>query len=112
LVVGRRNADKQIVSDYLDAFIDEAARGAIRLAKHRKSARVELKDMALFLGTSMLTWDVQGWHIDVTHDVRLPGFNVQLPHRQHISADTERKRGKAVAPRAARKGKEVEWEGH
>jgi hypothetical protein len=55
LVVGRRNADKQIVSDYLDAFIDEAARGAIRLSKHRKSARVELKDMALFLGAFMLT---------------------------------------------------------
>jgi len=41
------------VSDYLDAFIDESARGAIRLAKHRKGSRVELKDMALFLGTPM-----------------------------------------------------------
>ena len=41
------------MSDYLDAFIDEAARGAIRLAKHRKGGRVELKDMALFLGTSI-----------------------------------------------------------
>jgi histone H3/H4 len=39
------------VSDYLDAFIDEAARGAIRLAKHRKGNKVELKDMALYLGT-------------------------------------------------------------
>ena len=35
----------------MDAFIDEAARGAIRLAKHRKGSKVELKDMALYLGT-------------------------------------------------------------
>jgi len=40
--------------------------------------------------------------------MKIPGFNAQLPQRQHVSNDTERKRGKAVAPRAARKGKEAE----
>jgi histone H3/H4 len=43
-----------VFSDYLDAFIDEAARGAIRLAKHRKGKTVEVKDMALFLGASLI----------------------------------------------------------
>lgn len=47
-------------SDYLDAFIDEAARGAIRLAKHRKGKTVEVKDMALFLGTSLMLTDPPG----------------------------------------------------
>lgn len=43
-------ADFQILSEYLDAWIDEAAEGAIRLAKHRKSSKVDLKDMALSIG--------------------------------------------------------------
>jgi hypothetical protein len=51
----RGKADKQIFSDYLDAFVDEAARGAIRLAKHRKGNTVEVKDMALFLGMSYVS---------------------------------------------------------
>lgn len=38
------------MSDVLDSFVDDAVRGAIRLAKHRKSNRVETKDMAAFLG--------------------------------------------------------------
>lgn len=33
--------------------MDEAAEGAIRLAKHRKSGRVDLKDMALSIGQSI-----------------------------------------------------------
>lgn len=33
-------------------FTQEAVEGAIRLSKHRKSGKVELKDMALAIGTS------------------------------------------------------------
>ena len=34
----------------LDGFIVESARGAANLAKHRKSEKVGVKDMAFFLG--------------------------------------------------------------
>jgi hypothetical protein len=34
----------------IDSFILEAARGSIRLAKHRKAEKIEVKDAAWFLG--------------------------------------------------------------
>ena len=41
-----------MVSEYLDLFLEDAIEGAIRLSKHRKSAKVDVKDMALAIGSS------------------------------------------------------------
>ena len=53
----------QVLSEVLESFVDEAARGSIRVAKHRRSDKVELKDAAFFLGPyrsplrgAQLTW--------------------------------------------------------
>jgi hypothetical protein len=42
----------QILGDVLDSFVLEAAGGAVRMAKHRKSDKIEVKDAAFFLGES------------------------------------------------------------
>ena len=39
-----------MLSDVLDSFVTEAAHGSIRVAKHRKSDKVELKDASFYLG--------------------------------------------------------------
>jgi transcription initiation factor TFIID subunit TAF12 len=39
----------QILGDVLDSFVLEAAGGAVRMAKHRKSDKIEVKDAAFFL---------------------------------------------------------------
>ena len=47
--------EKQVLGDVMDSFILEAARGGMRLAKHRKAEKVEVKDVAFFLGRSMIS---------------------------------------------------------
>ncbi|TXT15812.1 hypothetical protein VHUM_00315 [Vanrija humicola] len=74
-----------LFSEVLDTFIDTAAGDSIRLAAHRNSNRVEVKDMAFVL--------------EHYHDIVVPGFNVQVPKKVHLEAEGERKRGRQVAPR-------------
>jgi hypothetical protein len=45
-----RVADVQIFNDVIDQFIQDIMLGGARLARHRKSDKVEMKDMALYLG--------------------------------------------------------------
>jgi transcription initiation factor TFIID subunit TAF12 len=85
------NADKsQVFSDVLDNLVETAVRDSVRLAAHRGSKRVELKDMAFVF--------------DDRYQIVVPGFNAQVPKRVHIPPDEgERRRGKAVMRRPARR---------
>ncbi|WVQ66679.1 uncharacterized protein L199_004868 [Kwoniella botswanensis] len=82
----------EVIGDILDGLLDEGLKGATRLAKHRKSDKVELKDIAFFVD--------QCWGIET------PGFDaLGHTHRKtHIPPERERRRGRAVNPRAARLG--------
>lgn len=80
-----------VFSDVLDSMVDSVIRDSVRLAAHRASNRVELKDIAYVL--------------DNYHDIVVPGFNAQVPKRIHLDPD-EKKRAKVVAPRARRDDKE------
>lgn len=44
-----------MLSEVIDSFVEEAARGSVRIAKHRRADKVELKDAAFFLGPSFLS---------------------------------------------------------
>ncbi|OCF34240.1 hypothetical protein I316_04193 [Kwoniella heveanensis BCC8398] len=79
----------QVLEDLLDGLLDEGFKGAVRLAKHRGSDKVELKDMAYFVD--------QHWNISV------PGFDaLGHTHRHiHVAPERERRRGKAVNPNQA-----------
>lgn len=74
--------DEQVFGEILDSLVDTATKDAIRLAAHRKSSRVELKDMALVL--------------ENYHDLVVDGFNVQVPKKVHV--EPERK-GRGVVMR-------------
>ncbi|WVW86371.1 hypothetical protein I302_108416 [Kwoniella bestiolae CBS 10118] len=82
----------EVIGEILDGLIDEGLKGATRLAKHRRSDKVELKDIAYFVD--------QCWGIEN------PGFDaLGHTHRKtHIPPERERRRGRAVNPRAARMG--------
>ncbi|WWC72206.1 uncharacterized protein I206_106167 [Kwoniella pini CBS 10737] len=83
----------KVIGDILDELIDEGLKGATRLAKHRKSDKVELKDIAFFVD--------QCWGLEN------PGFDaLGHTHRKtHIPPERERRRTRVVNPRAARLGK-------
>ncbi|WVF67291.1 hypothetical protein IAT40_002042 [Kwoniella sp. CBS 6097] len=79
----------QVLGDLLDELLEEGFKGAVRLAKHRGSDKVELKDMAYFVD--------QHW------DMAVPGFDaLGHSHRHiHVAPEKERRRGKAVNPNQA-----------
>lgn len=77
-----------VFGEILDSLVDTATKDAIRLAAHRKSSRVELKDMALVL--------------ENYHDLVVDGFNVQVPKKVHV--EPERK-GRGVVLRRGAAGK-------
>ncbi|ORY31641.1 hypothetical protein BCR39DRAFT_526091 [Naematelia encephala] len=81
----------EVLGEVMDAFVAEAAKGAFKLARHRKAEKVELKDIAYFL--------------DKTYSLTVPGFDVHPTERRHIIPEGDRKKGKGVAPRAARLGR-------
>lgn len=66
-------------------MVDSVMRDAVRLAAHRSSSRVELKDVAFVL--------------EHYHDIVVPGFNAQSAKRVHLESE---KKGKVVAPRRRR----------
>ncbi|WWD19830.1 hypothetical protein CI109_104297 [Kwoniella shandongensis] len=82
----------EVLGDLLDSMIEEGVKGATRMAKHRGSEKVELKDMSFF--------------IDQSWDMVVPGFDA-MPHK-HIHAaperEKDRKRARTVNPRAGRLG--------
>ncbi|KAK8853400.1 hypothetical protein IAR55_004106 [Kwoniella newhampshirensis] len=82
----------EVLGDILDGMIEEGVRGAVRMAKHRKAEKVELKDMAFF--------------IDRLWDTVVPGFDAMPHKRVHAAPERERERRKAktVNPRAGRTG--------
>ncbi|RSH91446.1 hypothetical protein EHS25_009745 [Saitozyma podzolica] len=77
-----------ILGDVLDSFVLEAAGGAVRMAKHRKSDKIEVKDAAFFL--------------EKTYGMTVPGFDALVTDRVHQPPE-EKKKAQAVAPRAARR---------
>jgi transcription initiation factor TFIID subunit TAF12 len=77
-----------IFGEALDAFVESVARDAVRLAAHRRSGRVEARDV--------------GFILKETHDISLPGFAMQVPERVHVPEDSN-KRARLVAPRAGRR---------
>lgn len=81
-------ANNQVFGEILDSLVETATKDAIRLAAHRKSQRVELKDMAMVL--------------DHYHDLVVDGFNVQVPKKVHV--EPERK-GRGVVLRRGAGGK-------
>lgn len=78
-----------VFSEILDSLVDTATKDAIRLAAHRKSNRVELKDMAMVL--------------ENYHNVVVDGFNVQVPKKVHV--EPERKGRGVVLRRGGAAGK-------
>lgn len=82
---------KEVLSEMLDAFVEEAVTGSASLAKHRQSTTIGVKDLAFFL--------------DRTYGINVPGFNVQAAERAHIQPEAEQKRAKLVAPKIARLGR-------
>ncbi|ORX39451.1 hypothetical protein BD324DRAFT_333136 [Kockovaella imperatae] len=82
-----------VLGDVLDSFIDSEARRAIRLAKHRKSPRVELKDVA--------------FAIDDSYGISVPGFNAQVRDRIHTAPEADKKR-RTVVPLKSRASKKDE----
>ncbi len=42
------------------------------------------------------------WDTDQTYGITVPGYNVQPTRRIHLAPEGERKRGRVVAPKAAR----------
>ncbi|TXT07838.1 uncharacterized protein COLE_04762 [Cutaneotrichosporon oleaginosum] len=80
-----------LLGEVLDSFIESAARDAVRLAAHRRSARVEAKDVGLVL--------------ERQHNITVAGFAQQVPNRVHVPEDSN-KRARMVAPRAARRREE------
>ncbi|WVR09603.1 hypothetical protein IAU60_006675 [Kwoniella sp. DSM 27419] len=83
----------EVLGNMLDELLDEGLKGAVRLAKHRKADKVELKDMAYFVDTQ---WDMS-----------VPGFDaLGHTHRHlHVPPERERRKAKAVAPRAVQRGR-------
>lgn len=103
----------QTLNEALDKFIIELIRGGFRLAKHRQSNKVEIKDLAFYLGTLRF---ILGFHYgdgrgimadqnaDRYHSMSIPGFDAVPPRRTHVPVDTEeRRRLRAVIPRLARR---------
>ncbi|KAK4683646.1 transcription initiation factor TFIID subunit 12, partial [Tremellales sp. Uapishka_1] len=81
---------QHLLYEIMDEWADELVRAACRLAKHRHSDRVEVKDVAL--------------HLKLEHDMTVPGFNAIVPQRVHLAPEEERKKGKMIAPAKARLG--------
>lgn len=79
----------QLFSEVLDKLVDTVARDSVRLAAHRSSPRVELKDMAFVL--------------EHYHDIVVPGFSAHVPKKVHNESEADRKKGRAVMRRAAGK---------
>ncbi|KAK1922227.1 hypothetical protein DB88DRAFT_497601 [Papiliotrema laurentii] len=82
---------QDIWSELIDGFVQESARGAAKLARHRRSDKVGVKDVAYFL--------------DKTYHLTVPGFNAHVPERVHLAPevkDRDNRNKKSVAPNAAR----------
>ncbi|RXK40567.1 hypothetical protein M231_02219 [Tremella mesenterica] len=79
----------ELLGEAMDMFINDFARGAIRLAKHRNSTKVEVKDTAAWLR--------------MTCDATLPGFDAHAEVPIHLPPE-DRKRTKlpVVIPRLVR----------
>lgn len=95
---------KQIWNEVVDSFLQEAARGAVRLAKHRNSGRVGVKDMAMFLSESKMqiieTVGIRSRSTDMTYGITVPGSNAAIPEKVRVPVDQKKRTG--VTPRAAR----------
>ncbi|ODO01488.1 hypothetical protein I350_06308 [Cryptococcus amylolentus CBS 6273] len=81
---------EKVVEDIIERMMKEGLEGAARLAKHRNSDKVELRDMARY--------------IDHAWEMTIPGFDAAPAHPVHVAPDKEKKRGKAVAPKASKLG--------
>jgi hypothetical protein len=84
----------------------EGTKGAMKLAKHRKSKVVEVKDVAFFLGgfprSVLLRINILNCNIDTAYGITVPGFNAPITTRLHAQFDEKKRRGGAVAPKAVR----------
>ncbi|WVQ75568.1 hypothetical protein IAR50_005195 [Cryptococcus sp. DSM 104548] len=81
---------EKVVEEIVEKMLKEGLEGAARLAKHRNSDKVELRDMARY--------------IDHAWEMTVPGFDAAPAHPVHVAPEKEKKRGKAVAPKVSRLG--------
>lgn len=66
------NVSVQVVLEIADEFIDSVVRYGCQLAKHRKSERLEVRDLAL--------------HLERAYGMRIPGFGIEGEVRQSVHA--------------------------
>jgi transcription initiation factor TFIID subunit 12 len=59
----------QLLLEIADEFIDSVANFACRLAKHRGSQNLDVRDLQL--------------HLEMHHGIRIPGFSVDPPSQSH-----------------------------
>jgi hypothetical protein len=99
----------------VDKFILDVTRAGIRLSKHRKSDKVELKDLAFYVGEYLRVLDsvtarkfrASADMADKQYHMSVPGFDAHVPKPLHLPVDTEeRKRLRAVIPRTMKKAEE------